>query len=103
MQQDERTNWQLIDLGNDAKAYLEVAARGGREEVGILDAIPFDQVVETLGLIANGIGGAIEKAKPRKAAVEIGIEFGLEAGNLVAMIARGTGKATLKVTLEWEY
>ncbi len=102
MQQDERTNWQLIDLGDDAKAYLEVVPRGGREEVGVLDAIPFDQVVETIGQIANSIGGAIDRAKPSKAAVEIGIEFGLEAGNLVALIARGTGKANLKVTLEWD-
>ncbi len=102
MQQDERTDWQPIDLGDGARAYLEVIPRGGREEVGVLEAIPFDQVVETLGQIANGIGGAIEKAKPRKAAVEIGVEFGLEAGKLVTLIARGTGKASLKVTLEWE-
>jgi hypothetical protein len=102
MQQDERTHWQPIQLADGAKAYLEVIPRGGREEVGILEAIPFDRVVETLGQIANGVGGAIEKAKPSKAAVEIGVEFGLEAGKRVTLIARGTGKANLKVTLEWE-
>jgi len=101
MQRDERTDWQPVDLGGGAKAYLEVIPRGGREEVGVLDTIPFDQVVETLGQIANGIGVAIEKARPSKAAVEIGVEFGLEAGQLVALIARGSGKANLKVTLEW--
>jgi hypothetical protein len=80
---------------------LEVIPRGGREEVGVLDAIPFDRVVETLGQIANGIGAAVEKAKPSKATVEIGVEFGLEAGQVVALIARGSGKANLKILLEW--
>jgi len=103
MQQDERTDWQPIELDDGAKAYLEVIPRGGREEVGILDAIPFERVVEALGQIANGVGGAIEKAKPSKAAVETGVEFGLEAGKLVTLIARGTGKANLKVTLEWDH
>lgn len=102
MQRDERTDWQPIHLEDGTKAYLEVIPRGGREEVGLLEAIPFDRVVETLGQIANGVGAAIEKAQPRKAIVEIGVEFGLEAGELVALIARGTGKANLKVTLEWD-
>lgn len=101
MHEEGRTDWQPIDLGDGARAYIEVLPRGGREEVGVLEAIPFDRVVETLAKIADGIGGAIEKAKPRKAAVEIGFEFGLESGKLVALIARGTGKANLKVTLEW--
>ena len=102
MQRDERTQWQPIQLDDGVKAYLEAIPRGGREEVGILEAIPFDRVVDTIGQIANGIGRAIEQTKPSKAAVEIGIEFGLEAGKLVTLIARGTGKANLKVTLEWE-
>jgi hypothetical protein len=47
--------------------------------------------------------GAVQKAKPSRAAVEIGLEFGLEAGKAVTLIARGTGKANLRVTLEWEH
>jgi hypothetical protein len=76
--------------------------RGGRQEVGILDAIPFEQVTELLTSIASEIGDTLEKAKPNKAAVELGVEFGLEGGHLVALIARGTGKANLKISLEWE-
>lgn len=102
MQAQERTDWQPLVLSDGARAYLEVVPRGGREEVGVLDTLPFDQVVDTLGQIAGGIGAALEKAKPSRAAVEIGVEFGLEAGRLVALIARGTGKANLKLTLEWD-
>jgi len=101
MDERTRTEWQPLDLDGGARAYLEVVPRG-RQEVGVLDAIPFDQVMETLNQIARGLEAAIETAKPSKAAVEIGVEFGLEAGQLVALIARGTGKANLKITLEWD-
>lgn len=101
---DERTKWQKIKLSeeDDRKIYLEVLDRGGREEVGILDSIPFEQVIEIMGEIAQGIGNTLEKAKPTKASVELGVEFGLENGQLVGLIARGSGKANLKISLEWE-
>ncbi len=102
---DETTEWQQITLpGKEGrKVYVEVIARGGREEVGISKAIPsFDEVTDVLADIANSIGDTLEKAQPKKAAIELGVEFGLEAGKLVALIARGTGKANLKIRLEWE-
>ncbi len=101
---DERTEWQKIKLPGegDRQIYLEVLHRGGREEVGILESIPFEQVTEILGKIAQGLGNTLEKAKPTKASVELGVEFGLENGQFVALIARGSGKANLKISLEWQ-
>jgi hypothetical protein len=61
----------------------------------------WSQITATLGKIAAGLGTAIAKAKPTKASVELGLELGLESGALVTLIARGTGTANLKVTLEW--
>ncbi|MGA8262463.1 MAG: CU044_2847 family protein [Arenicellales bacterium] len=101
MQDRERTEWQPLDLGGGTTAYLEVTSRG-RQEVGVLDRIPFDQVVQTLTRIAQGLETAVDAVKPSKASIEIGVEFGLEAGQVVALIARGTGKANLKVALEWD-
>ncbi|MCM1984454.1 CU044_2847 family protein [Lyngbya confervoides] len=104
MPEGDRTQWQEIDLpGNEtAKVYLEVLNRGGRQEAGLLESIPFEQVTEILGDIAQGLGRTLERVKPKKASVELGIEFGLENGQFVALIARGTGKANLKIALEWE-
>lgn len=101
---DERTRWQKIELpaAGDRRIYLEVLERGGRQEVGILDAIPFEQMIELVGEIAQGVGNSLEKSKPTKAAIELGLEFGLENGQLVGLIARGSGKANLKICLEWE-
>lgn len=102
---DDRTTWQPVMLPGDEgrRIYFQVVPLGGREEVGLLDSIPFAYVTEILTSIASAIGDTLEKAKPKKAVVEIGVEFGLEEGKLVALIARGTGKANLKLSLEWEH
>jgi len=104
-EREAKTTWQPITLPGDERRqiYFEVVPHGGREEVGILDSIPFEQVTELLAAIASNIGDTLERARPRKAGIELGVEFGLEAGNLVALIARGTGKANLKIRLEWEH
>jgi hypothetical protein len=38
---------------------------------------------------------------PRSASVEFGIDVTVEAGALTGMLAKGSGTATLKVTLNW--
>lgn len=100
---EEISQWQQIKLEGevDQQIYLEVLDQGGTEEVGVLDSIPFEQVSNLLGEIARRIGNSLEKTRPTKACVELGVEFGLKNGQLVALIARGSGKANLKVSLEW--
>lgn len=104
MSADSSTEWQKIELPGEDKAnvYIEVLHRSGREEVGLLDSLPFEQVTEILGAIAQGLGNTLKKTNPSKASVELGVEFGLKNGELVALIARGSGKANLKISLEWE-
>ncbi len=101
---DERTEWQKIKLKGEGERqiYLEVLDRGGPKEVGIMDSIPFEQITEMLAEIAQKIGDSLARTRPNKACVELGVEFGLENGQLVALIARGSGKANLKVSLEWD-
>jgi hypothetical protein len=101
----EQTEWQPITFSGDGergRLCIEVLPRGGREEVGILDAIPFEKVTDLLSEIATGISSSLEKAKPKKALIALGVEFGLDSRQLVALIPRGTGKANLKIVLEWE-
>ena len=102
---DEREReWQQIELPgeHEGQVFLEVLPQGGREEVGLLESIPFEQVTNLLGGIADEISKTLEKAKPKRASVELGVEFGIKDGALVALIARGSGKANLKIGLEWE-
>jgi hypothetical protein len=96
------TKWQPIDLGDGLRAYIEVPDRGGAKNVGLLDAVPVAEITRLIGRIGGAIGTALEQAAPKKAKVELGLSFGLESGQLAALIARGSGEANLKVTLEWE-
>lgn len=98
------SRWQKIETAGDsaARLYLEVLDRGGREEVGLLDGIPFQQITDLLGEVSLHLGNTLRRARPSKASIELGLEFGLENGQLVALIARGSGKANLKIAMEWE-
>lgn len=96
------TEWQPIDLGDGLRAYVEIADQGGTSEVGLIDAVPVAEITQLIGRIGGAIGCALEQAAPNKAKVELGLTFGLEAGQLAALIARGSGEANLKITLEWE-
>jgi len=101
---DSASRWQKINTADDTGAhlFLEVLDRGGREEVGLLDGIPFQQITDLLGGIADNFGTTLRIAHPSKASIELGLEFGIENGQLVALIARGSGKANLKIAMEWE-
>ena len=44
---------------------------------------------------------ALARVKPDHATVEFGVDASVEAGGLTALIVKGTGSATLKITLEW--
>jgi hypothetical protein len=53
---------------------MEVLERGGREQVGLLDAIPFQQITDLLGEVALHLGNTLRQARPSKASIELGLE-----------------------------
>ena len=98
------TYWQKIKPCDKSSShfYLEVIDRAGREEVGILDEINFGEIIDLLTDLADQLGSSLHRARPARASIEMGLEFGLENGQLIALIARGSGKANLKIVMEWE-
>lgn len=90
-----------VKLPNGATMYVEAAMLGGEEDVA-LKLLSFDEVTQTLEGIANAVNGAIQKAKPKKASVELGLELAVESGKLTTLLVKGSGKANLKIALEWE-
>jgi Trypsin-co-occurring domain 1 len=60
-----------------------------------------EAVWETISEMAVAMREKIEQVKPKKATVEFGIEVATEGGSLTALLVKGTGKANLKITLEW--
>ncbi len=97
-----------VQLPNGAVVKFEVTTTG-REDVGF-DSKQFQPIAEAI-LVPRGytnegvvqmIAAPIQKARPKKATVKFGMELAIESGQLTAVIVKGSGKANLEITLEWE-
>jgi len=98
--ENEPTEFIPVKLADGTTFKIEVTQMG-REDVATT-ILPFKQVTQALEGIIEAIAGTLEKVKPDKASVKFGMEVGVEAGILIAMIVKGTGKGNLEITLEWD-
>lgn len=90
-----------VVLEDGTQINVEAAVIGGEQDVAF-EVLPFDEVSGAIESIAKAVMKPLQKIKPTKASVELGVAIGLEAGQLTALIVKGTGTANLKITLEWE-
>lgn len=65
----------------------------------------FKQATTVIKSIANDIAETLkeinDKVKPDSFSVTLGLEIGVESGELTALIVKGTGTANLEITMEW--
>lgn len=97
---DSRSDTVPVQLPNGAIVKVEVA-QVGREDVGF-EMKSFKGVTDAIEGIAEAVTDSFQKVAPNKASVKFGLEIEVEQGSLVAAIVKGTGKANLEITLEWE-
>ena len=97
---EDRSDTVPVQLPNGSLIKIEVA-QTGREDVGF-EATSFKGVTDAIEGIAEAVTDSLQKASPKKATVKFGLEIQIEQGSLVAAIVKGTGKANLEITLEWE-
>jgi predicted secreted protein len=97
---DSRSDTVPVQLPNGALVKVEVT-QTGREDVGF-DVKSFQGVTDAIEGVAEAITASLQKVSPSKASVKFGLEIQIEQGSLVAAIVKGTGKANLEITLEWE-
>jgi hypothetical protein len=96
-----------VDLGGGATALVRAVEVADEEvevaeKVGWADRFDFTEVTATLAGLAEALRPAVAAAKPHKMSVELGLELALKSGKLTGLIVEGSGKAALKVTLEWQ-
>ena len=92
-----------VDLGDEKTLLIEVRPGATQEEdVSALGKLPFDDVADSIDLITRRVQSALARAKPRRATVEFGLDIAVESGQLTSMLVKGSGTATLTITLEWE-
>jgi Trypsin-co-occurring domain 1 len=113
---ESRSETVPVQLPNGAIVKFEVT-NTGRADVGF-DLKQFQPVADLI-LVPRGyanegvvqmIAAPIQKVRPKKATVKFGMEMALvrrtgcanESGQLTAVIVKGSGKANLEITLEWE-
>jgi hypothetical protein len=82
---------------------VETRGSGDPEvDVGIGDKVfSFEGVSKSVESVASAMTATFDKIKPDKATVEFGVDISVESGALSALIVKGSGSATLTITLEW--
>lgn len=65
----------------------------------------FQQATEIIKSIAEDVAGTLkdisETVKPEKLSIKLGLQIGVESGQLTALIVKGTSTANLEITMEW--
>jgi hypothetical protein len=89
-----------VQLADGVKMHVEATMLGGEEEVAF-KILSFKEVTDTIESIAGSMIAVLDKVKPQKAGIEFGVELAVESGQLTALLVKGTGKANLKITLQW--
>ncbi|MBS1829672.1 MAG: hypothetical protein JST93_30510 [Acidobacteria bacterium] len=98
----------LVMLPNGAKILIQLVP--SNESVDA-DASAFEGLPENVSLdgLWNVVAGfaelaenAFKKVKPNKLGIEFGVDVTAEAGTLTALIVKGAGKATIKISMQWE-
>jgi hypothetical protein len=97
---ESRSSTVPVQLPNGAIVKFEVTSTG-REGVAF-DSKQFQPIAEAIEGVVQMIAAPIQKVKPKKATVKFGMELAIESGQLTAVIVKGSGKANLEITLEWE-
>jgi hypothetical protein len=96
---EDRTEAIPVELPNGMIIKVEVA-HTGREDVAFT-TLSFKQVTDALEGIVDAIAGTLQKVEPKKATVKFGMEVAVEAGQLTALLVKGSAKGNLEITLEW--
>jgi Trypsin-co-occurring domain 1 len=96
----ERTAVIPVSLPNQQTLRVEATALGGDEDVAFTTR-PFVEMLGAVEGLVAAVSSALAKVSPKKTTLEFGVEVGVEGGQLVALLVKGTGKANLKLTLEW--
>jgi hypothetical protein len=86
-------------LADGTIIYIQAQTFGG-EPKPAAHLPSFDKVTRDISGIAKPLVHVLEETKPRKATLDFWVEIALETGQLAALLVKGTGETSLKITSE---
>jgi hypothetical protein len=92
-----------ITLSNGTICYFEIQNNNsGRQKVSTeKKKYGFDKIIKQVENLSDELVISLKKNKPKKIILELGIELGIESGEIISYFAKGSAKSNIKVTLEW--
>lgn len=90
-----------VELSNGEIVNIEYIATGPQQK-SFLGKKYLSTFLTKLSGTVEDIRKSVEGASPNKLTIELGIDVGIEEGELTAIFIKGSGNANFKVTLEWE-
>jgi hypothetical protein len=89
--------------GREGRVFkIEVDSTAYSGETDIDTRLPsFEGVLDTVEELAAAFASTLQRAGPRRASIELGVDVAVESGQLTALLVKGSAKANLVIKLEW--
>jgi Trypsin-co-occurring domain 1 len=82
--------------------YVEARQDSTEHEVGSTLTEGLGSATDAIKTLGSHVAGAVKAIEPDHFSIQLGFEFKLEQGTLVAMLVRGTTTANVTVNLQWD-
>src|SRR5215467_1202897 len=82
--------------------YVETRQDSTEHEVGSTIAEGLGSAMDAIKTLGSHVADAVKAIEPDHFSIQLGFEFKLEQGALVAMLVRGSTKANVTVNLLWD-
>jgi hypothetical protein len=102
----EKSSKLPIKLPNGTVIYVEASPLKSATEEDVSfrsaeEALEIGNIQAAIEGISEMVATAVQKVAPSKASVEFEIEIAVEPGKVTALWVKGSGRANLKITIEW--
>ena len=89
-----------LELADGQIIHAEAVLLDDEEPVSTISG-KLSELMPVLQSIADCLMKALSAVSPDKTTVEFGMQIALESGKLTSLLVSGTGKANIKIVLEW--
>lgn len=101
--QNEQTKPVSVKLDENTTVQFETSVQRGEQNISDKKMhMEYEKFSLSVEKIASQTIEPLKKLQAKKVTLKMGLALGLESGGLTAMIVKGTGKANMEVTIEWE-